>query len=108
MFIRRSKKVFVSFVPKELIERIALNDPIPTKYAVQAKVKRMGLPVRFADIREAHASFLTKHLSQPEIDFIHGRVTANVFMSNYFNPKFVPDLKARVSKAIMEIQNKIA
>jgi intergrase/recombinase/post-segregation antitoxin (ccd killing protein) len=103
-----ARKFFVSFVPKELIERIALNNPIPTKYAVQAKVKRMGLPVRFADVREAHASFLTKHLSQPEIDFIHGRVTANVFMSNYFNPKFVPDLKARVSKAIMEIQNKIA
>jgi len=107
-FIRRSKKVFVSFVPKELVDRIAWNNPMPSKYTVQARVKRQGLPVRFADIREAHASFLTKYLSQPEIDFIHGRVTANVFMSNYFNPKFVPDLKARIFKAIMEIQNKIA
>jgi len=108
-FIRRSKKAFISFVPKQLVEKIAFNDPLPdSRSAIQMRVKKQGLKLRFSDIREAHASFMTKYLRQPEIDFIHGRVTANIFMSNYFNPRFVPDLKQRVFKAIAEIQNKIA
>ena len=108
-FIRRSKKAFISFVPKQLVEKIASNDPLPdSRYAIPTRIRKKGLKLRFSDIREAHASFMTKYLRQPEIDFIHGRVTANIFMSNYFNPRFVPDLKARVFKGIAEIQNKIS
>ena len=55
------------------------------------------------DVREAHASFMTKHLQQPEIDFIHGRVSTNVFMRNYFNPALIGDLKARALKGIQEM-----
>jgi len=66
IFLRKSKKAFVSFIPKELIEK------------------------------------------QPEIDFIHGRVTTNIFMANYFNPALICDLKERVFNAVKEIQNKIS
>ena len=105
LFIRRTKKAFISFVPKQLIKKIVESQPIASKYVVQQRVKDKKLPVRFSDIRELHASTLTRHLSQPEIDFLHGRVSANVFMANYFNPKLIGDLKERVFKAIMEIQS---
>jgi len=109
LFIRRSKKAFISFVPKELVERIALNDPLPdSRYAIQTRIKKKGLKLRFSDIREVHASFMTKYLRPPEIDFIHGRVTSNIFMANYFNPALIEDLKQRVFKAIKEIQTKIS
>ncbi len=72
------------------------------------RVKKKGLKLRFSDIREAHASFMTKYLKQPEIDFIHGRVTTNIFMANYFNPALICDLKERVFNAVKEIQNKIS
>jgi intergrase/recombinase len=107
-FIRRSKKAFVSFASKDLIHRIAENEPLTSKSAVQARVKKKGLPLRFGDIREAHASFITKYLKQPEIDFLHGRVSTNIFMSNYFNPALIGDLKERTFKAIAEIQEKIS
>ncbi|HEX69428.1 MAG TPA: hypothetical protein ENG10_03950 [Candidatus Bathyarchaeota archaeon] len=63
---------------------------------------------RFGDVREVHGTFLTKYLRQPEIDFLHGRVSTNVFMQNYFNPALISDLKERVFKAIKEIETKIS
>ena len=107
-FIRKSKKAFISFVPKELVKRICESMPFKSKHAVHKRVRMKGLPLRFADIREAHASILTRYLSQPEIDFLHGRVSANVFMQNYFNPKLIADFKDRIFKAIMEIQTRIS
>jgi len=108
VFIRKSKKAFISFVPKDLIAKIVSEKPLTSKHSVQQFVKKRGLKIRFADIREAHASFLTKHLNPAEIDFLHGRVSTNIFMANYFNPKMISDLKDRIFRAIGEIRAKIS
>jgi intergrase/recombinase len=105
-FLRKAKKVFISFVPKDLVETIVNNEPL-RKNTIQTWVKRSGLPLRFSDIREAHASYLTKYLKGPEIDFLHGRIGINVFMQNYFNPALISDLKDRTFRAIAEILAKI-
>ncbi|MHA1774700.1 MAG: integrase [Candidatus Heimdallarchaeota archaeon] len=86
IFLRKQKKAFASFVPKELVERITVCERLPSTDGIIKRVRKSGLPSRFSDVREAHASFMTSYLRQSEIDFLHGRVTANVFMSNYFNP----------------------
>jgi len=104
IFLRKSKKAFVSFVPKQLIERITLNDPLPnSRHAIEMRVRKKGLKLRFADIRELHGTFMTKYLSKSEIDFIHGRVTTSIFMANYFNAALIADLKQRIFKGISEI-----
>ncbi|MEM3880155.1 MAG: integrase [Candidatus Bathyarchaeia archaeon] len=107
-FIRKSKKAFISLVPKDLISKIINEKPLTSKHSVQQFVKKRCLPIRFADIREAHASFLTKYLNPTEIDFLQGRVSSSIFMMNYFNPALISDLKERAFKAIMEMQTKIA
>lgn len=72
------------------------------------KVKRHDIKkIRFADFREAHASFLTKQLKPQEIDFLHGRIGTSVFMENYYNPAMVEDLKARAFQGIQEIRGMI-
>jgi hypothetical protein len=43
---------------------------------------------------------MTKYLTQPEIDFLQGRISASVFMRNYFNPALIGDLKERVFKGL--------
>ena len=60
--------------------------------------------LRLRDIRELHASLSTKHLEQPEIDFLHGRISTSVFMANYFNPALIADLKERAFKVAKEIE----
>jgi len=63
---------------------------------------------RVNELREYYATFMTRYLSQPEIDFLQGRVSASVFMRNYFNPALIGDLKVRVFQGISEIQTKIS
>jgi len=46
---------------------------------------------------------MVKYLKQPEIDFLMGHTSANVFMANYFNPVWIKDLKERVLKGETEI-----
>ena len=102
IFIRNNKKAFVSIVPRTLIERVALSEKI-TLAQITNRIKRKGLNPRFNDIREYYATCMTRHLSQPEIDFLQGRISGSVFMRNYFNPALISDLKERVFKAIEEL-----
>jgi len=107
-FIRNSKKAFVSFVPVELVKRISESNELPSKFCLQLRVKRHGSSkIRFADIREVHASFMTKYLKPQEIDFLHGRIGTSVFMANYYNPNWVGDLRARAIQGVGEIMGKI-
>jgi intergrase/recombinase len=107
-FIRKTKKVFISFVPHALIEKIIKDDPIPSTNAILKLLQRIGIRCRFGDIREANGSFLTKCLHEPEIDFLQGRVSASVFQQNYFNPSLIADLQTRALQGIAEIQTKIS
>jgi hypothetical protein len=57
--------------------------------------------------KSARARFMTKFLNPAEIDFLQGRVSASVFIKNYFNPILIGDLEKRVFKGIAELQTKI-
>ena len=108
LFLRKGKKAFVSFVPKQFIRRISQNKNEITKDTVVMAVKRMGLKQRFSDLRELHGSILTRYLSESEINFLHGRIGTSVFMQNYFNPAWINDLKERVFKGLREILKEIS
>jgi len=96
IFLRKNKKVFVSFVPKELVERIASNKkPIKSRFVVEKRVQKQGYKIRYTDIRELHGTFMTKYLKREEIDFLHGRISSSIFMQNYFNPALIKDLKKK-------------
>ena len=47
-------------------------------------------------------------MSEAEINFIAGRISGSVFMTNYFNPAMITDLKQRVFNVIKEIEAKIS
>ena len=94
LFIRNSKKVFISFVSAEIVDAIAKSEPVNydrVQKLAECHLKRL----HYADLRELFASLSTKHLRQPEIDFLQGRVSASVFIRNYFNPQFIGDLQER-------------
>jgi intergrase/recombinase len=105
VFIRRTKKVFVSFIPKRLIAEITRRERL-TLYQIRNWIRRDNkLKMRFGDVREYYATVMTKWLNPAEVDFLQGRISATVFMRNYFNPALITDLKERVFKGIAEIQN---
>jgi len=107
LFMRRSKKVFVSFLPKRLIERISKQEKL-TLYQISNWVRRdKKLKSRFPELREYYATVMTKWLNPAEIDFLQGRISGSVFMRNYFNPALITDLKDRVFRGLAEIQSKL-
>jgi intergrase/recombinase len=108
LFLRKSKKSFVSFVPKSLVLKIAENGKMLNKHGVCTGIQRYGLPLRFGDIREVHNTIMSKYLSESEVNFLAGRIGSSVFMSNYFNIKWITDLRERMSKGIAEIQSKLS
>jgi len=98
VFMRRTKKAFISFIPKEFIARISEQESL-TKCQIKNRIQRSKSKLRFGDIREYFATSMNRYLSREEIDFLQGRVSASVFMRNYFNPALITDLKDRVFKA---------
>ena len=107
VFIRNSKKAFISWVPPDQVNQIKSESKLTSTDSVQKLIQKKGLKLRFGDVREAHASFMTKFLRPEEIDFLHGRVSANVFMRNYYNPRLVGDLRERALKGVEEILLKV-
>jgi len=102
LFIRKTKKAFITFMPKAFLERIPLNDKL-TWPTIHNRLYKKKLPLRFGDIREYWATYMTKHLKESEIDFLQGRISSSIFMRNYFNPALISDLKERVFKGITEL-----
>jgi len=107
IFLRNTKKAFVSFVPSDLVECIGAKESLPNWEYVKKLVQRRHLPLRFGDIREAHGTLMTQYLQESEINFLHGRVSSSVFMQHYFNPSLIGDLRVRVFQGIAEILDKV-
>jgi hypothetical protein len=107
IFIRSSKKAFVSFVPLELLEKIGAGEPFHADYTIRKKLASLHIPQRFADIRENHASFVTQWLRPEEIDLFHGRINSSVFLKHYYNPNLIVDLRVRAAKAAKAILDKV-
>jgi intergrase/recombinase len=108
LFMRKSKKVFVSFIPKKLVQEISKQEKV-TFYQINNWVRRdKRLKARFSDIREYFASVMTRWLNPAEIDFLQGRVSGSVFMRNYFNPALIDDLRERVFRGLAEIERELA
>ena len=105
IFIRKTKKAFITFMPKAFLERIALNDKL-TWPTIHNRLYKKKLPLRFGDIREYWATYMTKHLKESEIDFLQGRISSSIFMRNYFNPALISDLKHRVFRGVSELLRK--
>jgi len=105
LFIRRSKKCYITFLPPNLVYEIAEYGEPLTIFKVNNWVRRdKRLKSRFNDIREYWATYMTKWLTPAEIDFLQGRVGGSVFMRHYFNPALIADLRERVFKGLAELE----
>lgn len=102
-FIRRNKKAFISFVPEEVVGAAAEKGIITNRNMIQLRLKRRKIPARMSDLRECYASFMTKCLRESEIDFLQGRISASIFMRNYFNPAWISDLKNRALEGAKQL-----
>jgi len=101
-FFRRCKNVYVSYCLPEVVTAVANSKPLG-RHTLVDKLQEKKIPIRFKEVRKLWASYMTKHLTVAEIDLLQGRIGKSIFMSHYFNPNYVSDLKQRLEKAVKEL-----
>jgi intergrase/recombinase len=101
-FIRDTKNVFFSFVPKHLITEVTAGHPI-SHTTLRRKLKKHDLPLRFAELRDYFATFMVHNgVIQQEVDLLQGRIGRSIFMRHYFSPD-IENLRDRVLAAIAKL-----
>ncbi len=99
LFIRRTKNVYISFIPRSLVDRIAASKPVSYP-AIRNRLKKRGMKIRLNEIRDHYATFMVQHgLIREEVDLLQGRIGKTVFMRNYFSPS-LQDLGQRTLSAL--------
>jgi intergrase/recombinase len=105
-FIRGSKNVFFSFIPKAFVNEIVRCHTISDSGYKRRRLKH-GLPSRLKDLRDYYATFMLNHgLLREEIDLLQGRIGKSLFMKHYFSPA-IEDLKTRTLRSAEEILKNI-
>jgi intergrase/recombinase len=83
LFFRKTKMVYFSIVPKELVAKIANSKPV-SYYAIRKRAVSHKQTLRIKELRSFYLNYLRKHGILPEIaDLIHGRVSKEVMVRNY-------------------------
>jgi intergrase/recombinase len=82
--MRRSKNVYVSVVPKELLRKISRSNRICYN-AIDKRLDRAGLPMRVKQLRSFYATKMREMgLLSEQIDLIQGRGGTSNFLQHYF------------------------
>ena len=105
LFLRRTKKAFVSIITDELRNLATqYNGGYITYNAMMCKFKRMDLPCHLEYCRQIYATVLRQNGVETEmIDLLQGRVPAKVFLRHYYRPNF----NEEIGKIKNIIENKL-
>ena len=109
VFIRQTKKAYISFVTPEIIKDIQMlhnNNNVPSRVAIMKACQRRKIKTDFHLTRKIFASWLRKEGIQPEVvDMLSGRVSQSVLVRHYLVPQST--LKDDVLRAITKLQKEI-
>jgi intergrase/recombinase len=101
-FIRGSKNVFFSFIPKQFIEQIVVCNPI-SESTLKRRLKKYGMGLRLNELRDYYATYMVHHeVIREEVDLLQGRIGKSIFVRHYFSPA-INDLRDRALKAVKKL-----
>jgi intergrase/recombinase len=84
LFLRSSKNLYVSTVPRKLLDEICYSSKVSYN-AIDKKLDRAGLTMRVKQLRSFYATKMREMGMLPEqIDLIQGRVGKSIFLQHYF------------------------
>ncbi len=90
VFLRKTKKAYISFVTPEILEMVRHTEPYsatPTYNAIRSTCRRKGIYMDMRYCRKIFASWLHNHgVSDVLIDLLQGRVGKSMLVSHYIQP----------------------
>ncbi|HET6589370.1 MAG TPA: integrase [Candidatus Nitrosocosmicus sp.] len=104
IFLRRTKKVFISLVSEQII-RIAEEADIKKPYPQLCKIFRSkNLSMNMYYCRKIFATYLRDNGIEPEIiDLLQGRIPKSMFLRHYYRP----DINEIITKRIRPVLDKL-
>jgi len=108
IFLRQTKKAYISFVTAEMIEPLlrSFDLRVPTYSAITHTCRRVGIACELHLCRKLFASHLRASGIQPEIiDLLQGRVSQSILTRHYLVPK--PSFKEDIIKALEQLQRQL-
>lgn len=113
IFLRQTKKAYISFVSPSMISEITNNlkfqiiAKVSTYNAIRLTCQRKGIKCDFRYTRKIFASWLRQEGGiQPEVvDMLQGRVSQSVLTRHYLTPS--NDLKDRVLSSLSKLSSKL-
>ncbi len=105
LFLRGTKNVYISIVPKSLIEEIA--ESVPVGYnAILKRLQRRKMRSRICELRDAYGTFMVRHgLIKEEVDLLQGRIPPSIFIRHYWSPSF-KELRNRTLEALEKMNER--
>jgi intergrase/recombinase len=102
LFLRNSKNLYVTAVPKSLLDEISKSNKISYN-AIDKRLNKASLSMRVKQLRSFYATTMRElGLLSEQIDLMQGRVGKSVFLHHYFKADPLP-----LSKKILEMLPKI-
>jgi intergrase/recombinase len=99
LFLRGTKNVYLSIVPKSLIDEIAKSESVGYN-AILKRLQRRKMRSRICELRDAYGTFMVRHgLIKEEVDLLQGRIPPSIFIRHYWSPSF-KDLRDRTLNAL--------
>lgn len=110
LFLRQTKKAYVSFVTPEMLDIVRYTEPsttiIPTYNAIRLTCRRRGLYMDMRYCRKIFASWLHKHgVSDVLIYLLQGRVGKSILVNHYLQSG--QDYRCQVLDAVNSLRQKI-
>ena len=102
LFLRATKKVYISIVSKELISEIVDSQPVSYS-AIRKRLTRNKQHLRFKELRSYYATYLRNNGVLAEyVDLLQGRIPKSVFARHYLK---VEDVKKLVLQVLAKTEN---
>ena len=105
IFIRRSKKAFISLVDEDILD-IARQSCDSWK-AINSRLRRQNTRMRMSYWRKIYGTWLRKHGIETElIDMLQGRIPATVFGEHNYCPSFHQE-RERIRRIVESLHREI-
>ena len=114
IFLKNSKNLYVSAVPRTLLTEIATSDRVSYSM-IRKRLLKNGLRLRIKELRSFYATNMRElGLLSEQIDLAQGRIGKSIFLQHYFkqNPRTLSDkvlsLLPKLEQQIQTIKSNIS
>jgi len=107
MFLKATKKLYISIVSKALIDEIAESQKVSYS-AMRKRIIRARYNIRIRELRSYYATYLrTQGILSEYIDLLQGRIPKSVFARHYLKVDDVKELVNKINVIIASIEGSL-